>query len=221
LPGQQGQRKENFLKFVTESKTPDVKKLLSLLTPPQSWRTPVAVLLGIFCGLGMYAIYISKAESYLGEKPETCINCHVMNPQYANWAHNAHRRVATCNDCHVPHNNILSKYFFKAKDGLRHATMFTFRLEPQVIVMKSETRPMVQKNCIRCHEQVVGMNFLGALEPGYTNHLQERYCLDCHREEPHGLVNGLSSTPHALNVQKNRERIPGWLSIDLKRNESK
>jgi len=193
-----------------------MKKKFTFLTPPLPWRTPVSILLGIFFGLAVYAFYISKAESYLGEKPVTCINCHVMNPQYANWAHNSHRRITTCNDCHVPHNNFVNKYFFKAKDGLKHATMFTFRLEPQVIVMETNTRPMVQKNCIRCHNHTISMKFMRSVLPCYKNHLEERYCLDCHREEPHSLVNGLSSTPNALNIQKTRERVPKWLIKELK-----
>ena len=41
-----------------------------------------------------------------------------MTPQYATWSHSTHREHAHCNDCHVPHNNILNKYYFKAKDGM-------------------------------------------------------------------------------------------------------
>jgi cytochrome c nitrite reductase small subunit len=194
-----------------------MKKLLYRLRPPDIWEKPVIVLLGIFVGLAIYAFYISKAISYLGDKPETCINCHVMNSQYANWAHDSHRRVTTCNDCHVPHNNFVNKYFFKAKDGLNHATMFTLRLEPQVIIMEEETRPMVQKNCIRCHSKTVGKEFMYSLAPGYHNYLEERYCPDCHRETPHSTVNGLASTPNTLTVQKTKNRIPGWLEEELRK----
>jgi len=181
-----------------------MKKLIRFLVPPEQWKSTVAVLLGIFAGLAAFVLYISRAPSYLSDNPETCINCHVMNPQFSDWAHSSHRRVATCNDCHVPHDNLFSKYLFKAKDGLRHATIFTLRTEPQVIFIREEGRAAVQKNCIRCHERVVGMELPGGMPPGYRNHLPERQCLDCHRETPHSRVNGLASTPGAL-LKRNEE----------------
>jgi cytochrome c nitrite reductase small subunit len=183
-----------------------MKKLIRFLIPPEQWKSTVAVLLGVFFGLGFFVIYISKAPSYLSDNPATCINCHVMNPQFNDWAHSSHRQVATCNDCHVPHGNIFSTYYFKAKDGLRHATVFTLRTEPQVIYIREEGRAAVQRNCIRCHGRVVGMEQLGSVLPAYRNHLQERQCLDCHRETPHSRVNGLASTPGALVKMKIESR---------------
>jgi cytochrome c nitrite reductase small subunit len=193
-----------------------MKKFLSRIKPPLPWQMPVTILLGIFCGLGIYVFYISKATSYLGDKPETCINCHVMIPHYANWAHNSHGRVTTCNDCHVPHNNIFNKYLFKAKDGLNHATMFTLRLEPQVIIMEDETRDLVRENCIRCHKKTVGKEFIYTVQPNYHNYLEDRWCLDCHRETPHGRVNGLASTPNALTIPKTKSTVAEWLDNELK-----
>jgi len=183
-----------------------MRKLYRFLIPPDQWKPTVAVLLGIFCGLAAYGIYISKAPSYLSDKPEVCINCHVMNPQYNDWAHSAHRNVATCNDCHVPHDNLFHKYLFKAQDGLRHAAIFTMRTEPQVIYIRQAGKEAVQGNCLRCHEKVVGTEFMGSVLPKYHNYLKERQCLDCHRETPHSRVNGLSSTPNALVKTKIESR---------------
>lgn len=188
-----------------------MRKFLQWLVPPDQWRPTVAVLLGIFFGLGAYAFIVSKAYSYLSDDPKACVNCHVMNPQYANWFHNAHGRVATCNDCHVPHDNVISKYLFKATDGLSHATKFTFRLERQNIIMEEETRPLVQENCIRCHGKLVGKEFMMSVQSNYKNHLTERYCLDCHRQEPHGSVNGLASVPNALINQRSQSTVASWL----------
>lgn len=184
-----------------------IRKVIQWLVPPEQWRSTVAVLMGIFFGLGAYAIYISKAPSYLSDQPETCINCHVMNPQFYDWTHSSHRNVAHCNDCHVPHDNLFHKYYFKAQDGLRHATIFTLRKEPQVIYILDAGKKVVQSNCIRCHEQMVGMGHLGSVLPIYRNRLQERNCLDCHRETPHSRVNGLSSTPNALVKTRIESRI--------------
>ena len=195
-----------------------MKKLRTWLKPPLPWRRPVFILAGIFFGLAAFVLYISNAVSYLGDRPETCINCHVMIPHYANWAHNAHRRVATCNDCHVPHNNIANKYFYKATEGLHHATAFTLRLEHQVIIMEKEEREMVQQNCIRCHEKTVKKTFMYAIQSNYHNWLENRWCLDCHRETPHSRVNGLASTPYALNIQQANDVIPDWLRNQLKFN---
>jgi cytochrome c nitrite reductase small subunit len=190
-----------------------MKKVLHWLVPPLPWRMPVSILLGIFFGLGSYAFYTSKALSYLGDDPKACVNCHVMNPQYANWTHNSHGRITTCNDCHVPHNNVFSKYLFKATDGLSHATKFTFRLERQNIIMEEETREMVQENCIRCHEKTVGKGYMKNVQPDYKNDLNERYCLDCHRETPHGRVNGLASTPNAMITPTTKNPVASWINL--------
>jgi cytochrome c nitrite reductase small subunit len=192
-----------------------MKKIIQWLIPPDQWKSVVVVLMGIFFGLAAYVFYISKAPSYLSDNPETCINCHVMNPQFATWAHSSHRRITNCNDCHVPHNNVFSKYLFKAEDGLRHATIFTLRNEPQVIFIREAGKKAVQANCIRCHEQSVGMAFVKPVQPRFHNYLPERQCLDCHRETPHGRVNGLASTPNALvktKIESRTEREEGEAS---------
>ena len=193
-----------------------MKKLIHWFTPPESWRKPVIVMLGIFFGLAAYAVYISKAPSYLSDNPKTCINCHVMVPQYANWAHSAHMRVANCNDCHVPHNNVFSKYFFKAKDGLRHATIFTLRTEPQTIYILEAGRKVVHQNCIRCHEKLLDDHQVASMTEGYTNYKTQRDCIDCHRESPHGRVNGLASVPNALVYPNDKSCIPVWLENQMK-----
>lgn len=188
-----------------------MKNLFYRIIPPLSWQKPVIILLGIFCGLGIYTFYISNAQSYLGDDPTTCINCHVMVPHYANWVHSSHGRGTTCNDCHVPHDNIFNKYFFKAKDGLNHVTMFTFRLEPQVIIMEDETKDLIRENCIRCHGKTVKKEFLRPVQPNYHNFLEDRWCLDCHRQTPHGRVNGLATTPNTLVTSNQNRIIASWL----------
>jgi cytochrome c nitrite reductase small subunit len=195
------------------------RKIFSVFYPPPQWRVPVIIALGILTGLGAYIFNISNAASYLSNDPKACVNCHVMYPQFATWERGSHGRVATCNDCHVPHDNIFSTYFFKASDGLRHATMFTFRLEPQVIQIKEAGIEAVQNNCIRCHTSVIhpvslrGIDARGIHEDG-------RLCWDCHREVPHGRVNSLSSTPYA-RVPQLEPVTPKWLKEYLKTETSK
>ena len=188
-----------------------MKKIIRKLTPPDTWKMPVIVLLGIFVGMGAYAFYISKAHSYISDNPQTCVNCHIMAPQYATWTHSAHKDVAHCNDCHVPHDNIFNHYYFKAKDGLRHATIFTLRNEPQVIEILEAGQHVVQQNCVRCHEQLIKDPKMMTMRTIQTVHQRtDRQCWDCHRYVPHGRENSLSLVPNA-RVPVPQSPIPDWM----------
>ncbi len=192
-------------------------KLFKKIIPPNNWKVIVIVLMGIFFGLSIYVFNISKAGSYLSDKPETCMNCHIMAPQYATWNHSSHREWTNCNDCHVPHNNVFNKYFFKAKDGMRHATMFTLRLEPQVIFIKDEGKEVVHNNCVRCHSNLLDIDQKLA-NINFSHQRTDRECWECHREVPHGRVNSLSSVPNA-RVPVPESPVPEWLRksiLDLK-----
>jgi cytochrome c nitrite reductase small subunit len=160
---------------------------LRLLAP--AWRLPAFALLGVAAGMGVLVLQISRAASYLSDQPETCMNCHVMTTQYVTWQHGSHATVATCNDCHVPHDSVVRHYAFKAKDGLWHATVFTMRWEPQVIRLSQAAVPVVEDNCRRCHAQVIENVSVTAHKGG------DLRCWQCHREVPHGSVRSLSATP--------------------------
>lgn len=167
------------------------------------------LVLGISSGLGAYIFYESRAWSYLFDDPQACINCHIMIPQYTTWQHSAHARVASCNDCHVPHDNAFNMYYFKARDGMRHAGLFTLRMEEQSIRITPPSEGVVQQNCIRCHgnlnDEVHTTVNQKQIQAG-----EGRYCWSCHREVPHGRVNSLSSVPNA-KMQLESPKIPSWL----------
>lgn len=186
-------------------------KFIRWFIPPDRWKFPVIIMLGIFAGLGAFVIHIAKAASYLSDEPQTCVNCHIMAPQYATWSHSSHREWTNCNDCHVPHNNIANHYFFKAKDGLRHSTMFTFRLEPQVIFIQQAGKDVVDQNCRRCHEELISDTKLTTMQPDIHRNIEDRYCTDCHRETPHGRINSLSSVPDARGIPLPDSPVPEWL----------
>ena len=133
-----------------------------------------------------------------------------MAPQYATWNHSSHREVAHCNDCHVPHNNFVNKYYFKAKDGLRHASIYTLRREPQVIFIHEAGQEVVHNNCIRCHDKVLIDPKMGSINPDHIPHRTDRKCWDCHRETPHGRVNSISSVPNA-RVPLPESPVPDWI----------
>lgn len=194
-----------------------LKQFIRIISPPETWKLPVILTLGILTGLLFLVFYVGNATSYLSDKPETCVNCHVMFPQYSSWQHSSHARVATCNDCHVPHNNVFSKYMFKASDGLRHTAMFTLRLEPQVIKIKEAGKEVVEENCERCHEHLLGYyHSTGSGRENEDEEESEVMCWSCHKEVPHGKVSSLSSFPNS-RVPKLSPVLPEWLTKALEK----
>lgn len=192
-----------------------IRNLLRFFIPPDKWKVPVIITLGVFVGLSGYLFYIAKAHSYLSDSPTTCVNCHIMAPQYSTWFHSSHREVAVCNDCHVPQDNIFNHYKFKAEDGLRHSAIFTLRAEPQVIHIREAGIKVVQNNCIRCHQDLLESKRIQSMT-GRTDFItKDRLCWECHRDTPHGTVNSLSSTPNA-KAPVPQSPVPQWLKKVLK-----
>ncbi len=120
----------------------NLKRLASRFVQSLSYLQKVLLTIGCgaLFGLLLYFVYLLRMPDYLGNSPAACVNCHVMTPYYATWMHSSHARNTTCNDCHVPHNNIVNKYFFKAKDGMGHVYMFLTRSEHQAIMAKDIDR---------------------------------------------------------------------------------
>ena len=171
-----------------------LKTLITLWGLSRRWQIAVYACAGAAIGLALLVARIANATSYLSDSPETCMNCHVMTDAYATWQRGSHGKVAVCVDCHVPHNNIVSKSFFKGTDGLKHSYVFTMRAEPQKLHLSERAVPVVQDNCLRCHSDQFAMVRLAASS--------ERKCWDCHANI-HGSVQSLSSSPHIL-----RPRLP-------------
>ena len=121
-----------------------------------SRKAQIALLVacGAVVGAGAYFMYALRFHTYLGNDPSACVNCHIMAPYYDTWQHSSHARNTTCNDCHVPHDNIVKKYFFKGKDGMGHVFAFLTRSEHDAIFAKDESAEVIMENCIRCHTQL-------------------------------------------------------------------
>ncbi|RPI32572.1 MAG: cytochrome c nitrite reductase small subunit [Chloroflexota bacterium] len=128
----------------------------------------------------------SDFTAYLGNNPETCNNCHVMDAAYEGWYHAGHQDWAACNDCHIPHD-FIPKYIVKAQSGFRHVSAFTLGHIPAAIRAHDSSRQVIQENCIRCHTETVA-NILDSSMAG------ERLCFECHRDVAHGS-RGLSMLP--------------------------
>lgn len=187
-----------------------VRRFVRHILPPPEWRLLVSLAAAVFVGLLLLVAHVSRATSYLSDSPTTCVNCHVMAPQYASWFQSAHRPVATCTDCHVPHDSVVRHYLFKAMDGARHATIFTLRLEPQVIRIKPMGQRAVQENCIRCHEGFVHRTSLVHVRGDDAAHRDGLRCWECHRETPHGAVRSLAALPYE-HVPLPEPIGPAWL----------
>jgi len=196
-------------------------RLLRHLRPPKQWLIPVIFLGAVFCGISTLIVHLSNAASYLSDDPKACMNCHIMAPQYATWQRGSHGRVATCNDCHVPHDTLARKYFFKAQDGTRHSFMFTFHMEPQVIRVHQAGVEVIQENCVRCHENQLSGTSLAATTGKMAVHGEGKLCWDCHRETPHGKVNSLAAVPNA-RVPYVGSAIPSWIEnlVEARKKES-
>src|SRR5687767_1775887 len=84
-----------------------------------------AAAVGTLAGAGGYTFVAAKGLSYMSDDPTVCVNCHIMREQYDGWRHASHHAVATCNDCHLPHDSLASKLFVKASNGWHHSVAFT------------------------------------------------------------------------------------------------
>lgn len=113
-----------------------------------------AVLSGMLIGMGGFTIAYSDAVSYLGGDPVTCANCHAMNDHYKDWSKGSHARVATCNDCHLPHDDVVGKYLVKAEDGVLHSMKFTLGNYPENIVIRESSLRVANRACLACHGDI-------------------------------------------------------------------
>ncbi|MSS84076.1 cytochrome c nitrite reductase small subunit [Actinomycetaceae bacterium WB03_NA08] len=134
-----------------------------------------AVMTGLVLGLGLFTFVYAKGFSYLSGDPAACINCHVMNEEYDGWLHGPHANVATCNDCHLPHDNVVAKYYTKAENGFVHASKFTLGNYPENIVIRDVSLQITNDACIYCHADFVD----DVTHPG--NYADEEFsCVRCH-----------------------------------------
>jgi cytochrome c nitrite reductase small subunit len=150
----------------------------------------IGALVGALGGAAGYTAHYASATSYLSDDPKACINCHIMNEQYNAWSSSPHHARASCNDCHVPHDSVLSKYYVKAEHGYRHSKGFTFQDFHEPIQMKESSRRVVIDNCVRCHEAMTHEIRLAAPgnAPGSAGLTGGVDCLHCHSSVAHGAT---------------------------------
>lgn len=188
-----------------------MKKVLSFI--PNQFILPLFVVGGLTVGLGLYTFYASRAWSYALDDPAVCVNCHVMAPSYQSWSHSSHAVWATCNDCHVPQNNIVSQYAFKAQDGLYHAAMFTIKGEPQVIRARVPSSRVIMENCVRCHTPLTTEMVRMVGRATYDDVLagNAKACWDCHTQVPHTNISNQASISSPGGTPLPSSPAPKWL----------
>ena len=123
-----------------------------------------AVSIGTAMGLGAFTFVYAKGASYLTTDPAACANCHVMQEHYDAWLKSSHRNVATCSDCHMPHD-VLGKYMEKARNGFLHSLAFTTGRYPDPLQIRPGNREVTESMCRSCHAEITEAIEWGAMRP--------------------------------------------------------
>ncbi len=136
---------------------------------------------GMTVGVGGYTFIYARGYSYLGSDPTACMNCHIMKEQFDGWTKASHRNVATCNDCHAPHN-LVGKYATKAVNGFNHSLAFTTGNFPEPIRITKFNLEITENACRHCHAEIVE-----AIEPHVPKGVewQSLLCTQCHPSVGH------------------------------------
>ncbi|RIL01923.1 MAG: cytochrome c nitrite reductase small subunit [Proteobacteria bacterium] len=142
----------------------------------------VAVLLGAALGLGFFTLFHAEGLSYLSDDPRACANCHVMNEVFEGWQKGPHHAVATCNDCHVPHD-FLGKWLSKGLNGFHHSKAFTLQDFHEPIQITRRNAEALQGSCLHCHGEFV--HEVVAAQRAADDPVR---CVHCHRGVGHGAA---------------------------------
>src|SRR5262245_39542068 len=148
----------------------------------------LASLVGIMLGVGGYTFYYADGASYLSNDPRACVNCHIMREQYDGWQKAGHHAVATCNDCHVPHE-FIGKWLTKALNGFHHSRSFTFQDFHEPIQIRPVNLEVLNRNCIHCHGEFTSDIRMDA-GADYSGRVHDKTktmdCVRCHELVGHG-----------------------------------
>jgi cytochrome c nitrite reductase small subunit len=145
------------------------------------WWPWLAAPIGVALGLGLFTLGHAEGLAYLSDDPRACANCHIMSEQYDGWRKAPHRAVATCNDCHVPHD-FFGKYLSKALNGFHHSKAFTLQNFHEPIQITQRNADALQAGCLHCHGDFVHE----ITEARRTDAGDEVRCVHCHRNVGHG-----------------------------------
>ena len=139
----------------------------------------LALAVGLAAGLGAFTFVYARGYSYLSNDAAACANCHVMREHYDAWIKSTHRAVASCNDCHTPHD-IVGKYTVKAKNGFWHSFYFTTGRYPDPLRITEGNTQVTANACRDCHGEITAaIDHSSASAAGQSN------CVRCHQYVGH------------------------------------
>jgi len=150
-----------------------------------------AITAGLVIGLGAFTFVYARGYSYLTNDPAACANCHIMREHFDAWNKSTHRAVATCNDCHTPHD-LVGKYTVKAKNGFWHSFYFTTGNYPDPLRITGGNREVAEASCRFCHAQITsvidpaspaGRRVAAHVEAARTD--EPANCVRCHQYVGH------------------------------------
>lgn len=138
----------------------------------------LAISVGVLGGLGSFTFGYGEGTAYLQNDPAACANCHVMQGHFDSWTMSSHENVATCNDCHLPHDPI-GKWVTKADNGFFHSLAFTTNDFHEPIRIKPRNARVTQNACLHCHGDFVHSLLPAEAGDGMLS------CVHCHSDVGH------------------------------------
>ena len=135
------------------------------------------VILGLALGIGAYTFSYAQGASYLRDDPAACANCHIMRSHFDAWVKSTHKAVATCNDCHAPHDGAIAKLWVKGVNGFNHSVAFTTGRFQEPLRITRFNRNVTEAACRSCHQPVV--------ESIETHQAESLDCIRCHGDVGH------------------------------------
>lgn len=143
------------------------------------------IMTAVLLGISAFTFQYAEGFSYFSTDPRACANCHIMQPQYDSWQKSSHHGVATCVDCHLPHD-FIGKYIAKAENGYHHSKGFTMQDFHEPILIKEKNSRILQESCLHCHDDFVHDQILETqIQQGAIS------CVHCHASVGHGARTGL------------------------------
>ncbi len=105
-----------------------------------------SLLLPLACSSAWAASPSATAQAcpIFSKNPAAATNCHIMKPQLDSWQKANHHTLATCVDCHLPHD-FFAKYIAKTEKGYNHSRAFTLQDFHEPILIKEKTAASCNK----------------------------------------------------------------------------